>query len=221
MNIKRSIPEFVRSLFIVFILIVIYHYSFIHSLWHIYICIHPQTLVWVSIYSYATSGMGLFLFIHNLYIGLFLLIHNLCHRSLFILQQLLPRGCGWIKRDPYQRLWMNKKRPISEVVDEKRHLCQGLCWIKRDLYQRLWMKKRDLCQRLWMNKKRPSGMGLFLFFHNLWDKSFLFIHNLWFGSLFIHPQPLWYVYFYSSSTSVIGLFFFIHNLWNRSLFIHP
>jgi hypothetical protein len=23
-----------------------------------------------------------------------------------------------LKRDPYQKLWMNKKRPIPEVVDE-------------------------------------------------------------------------------------------------------
>jgi hypothetical protein len=28
------------------------------------------------------------------------------------------RGCGRKKIDPYQRLWMNKKRPIPEVVDE-------------------------------------------------------------------------------------------------------
>jgi hypothetical protein len=64
-----------------------------------------------------------------------------------------------------------------------------------------------------MNKKRPipevvdelkalwywslyssptSGMGLFLFIHN-------FCHS----SLFIHPQPLEYVSFYSSTTSGI------------------
>jgi hypothetical protein len=45
---------------------------------------------------------------------------------------------------------MNEKRPIPEVVDEK----------------------RDLHQRLWMNK----SMGLFSFFHNLWYGS-LFIHS--------------------------------------------
>jgi hypothetical protein len=28
------------------------------------------------------------------------------------------RGCGRIKRVPFQRLWMNKNRPIPEVVDE-------------------------------------------------------------------------------------------------------
>jgi hypothetical protein len=40
-------------------------------------------------------------------------------------------------------------------------------------------------------------MGLFLFIHNLWDKP-----------LFIHPQPLVWVSFYSSTTSEICLFLF-------------
>jgi hypothetical protein len=53
-----------------------------------YLLIHSQPLVWVSFDASTTSGMSLFLFIHNL------------------------------KRDLFDRLWMNKKRPIPEVVDE-------------------------------------------------------------------------------------------------------
>jgi hypothetical protein len=45
--------------------------------------------------------------------------------------------------------------------------------------------KRDLYQRL-----TTYGIGIFLF-----------IHNLWYGSIFIHPQPLVWVSFYSSTTS--------------------
>jgi uncharacterized membrane protein len=52
------------------------------------------------------------------------------------------------------------------------------------------------------------------------------------GSIFIHPQPLVWVSFYSSTTSGIdlflfiqnlwyGLFSFIHNLWYKFLIIHP
>jgi hypothetical protein len=47
---------------------------------------------------------------------------------------------------------------------------------------------------------------------------FLFIHNLWNRSLFIHPQLLVWVSFYSSTTTGIGLFLFTNNLWYRSLF---
>ena len=142
------------STLIVLILIVIYHYSFIHSLWHIYICIHPQTLVWVSLYSSTTSGMGLFLFIHNLCIGFFLLIHNLCHRYLFI--------------HPHPLVWVS------------------------------------------FYSSTTSGIGLFLF-----------IHNLWYRSLVIHPHPLEQVPFYSSTTSGMVFFLIIHNLCHGSLFIHP
>jgi hypothetical protein len=39
--------------------------------------------------------------------------------------------------------------------------------------------------------------------------------------MFIHPQPLVWVSFLSSTTSGIDLFLFIHSLWYRSLFIHP
>jgi hypothetical protein len=61
-----------------------------------------------------------------------------------------------------------------------------------------------------MNKRDPYQIGLFLF-----------IHNLWYGSIFIHPQPLVWVSFYSSTTSGIGLFLFIQNLWyGLFLFIH-
>jgi hypothetical protein len=63
---------------------------------------------------------------------------------------------------------MNKKRPIPEVVDEK----------------------RDLHQRLRMNKKTPTGIGLFLFTSTSGIGLFLFIHNLWYRYLFIHPLPL-------------------------------
>jgi hypothetical protein len=34
----------------------------------------------------------------------------------------LSRGYGCIKRELYHRLWMYEKRPIPEVVDEKRDL---------------------------------------------------------------------------------------------------
>ena len=59
------------STLIVLILIFIYHYSFIHSLWHIYICIHPQTLVLVSVYSSTTSVIDLFFSSTTSGIGLF------------------------------------------------------------------------------------------------------------------------------------------------------
>jgi hypothetical protein len=49
---------------------------------------------------------------------------------------------------------------------------------------------------------------------------FSFIHNLWYSFLFIHPQPMVLVSFYSSTTSGMGLFSFFHNLWYGSLFIH-
>jgi hypothetical protein len=63
-----------------------------NNLWYGSIFFLPQPLVWVSFYSFTTSGIGLFLFIHNFWYG-----------SLFIHPQ---------------RLWMNKKRPIPEVVGE-------------------------------------------------------------------------------------------------------
>jgi hypothetical protein len=34
------------------------------------------------------------------------------------LKETYSGGCGWMKWDLYKRLWMNKKRPIPEVVDE-------------------------------------------------------------------------------------------------------
>jgi hypothetical protein len=34
------------------------------------------------------------------------------------LSENYDRGCGRIKRDLFQRLWMKKKRPIPRVVDE-------------------------------------------------------------------------------------------------------
>jgi hypothetical protein len=67
----------------------------------------PLPLEKVPFYSSTTSGMGLFYSSTTSVIGLFLFIHNLCHRSFYSL-----------KRDPYQRLWMNENRPIPEVVDE-------------------------------------------------------------------------------------------------------
>jgi frataxin-like iron-binding protein CyaY len=39
------------------------------------------------------------------------------------------------------------------------------------------MNKRNPYQRLWINKI-TSGMGVFIF-----------NHNLWYGSPYIHPQP--------------------------------
>ena len=33
-------------------------------------------------------------------------------------KETYDRGCELIKRDLYKRLWMNKKRPIPEVVDK-------------------------------------------------------------------------------------------------------
>jgi succinate dehydrogenase/fumarate reductase cytochrome b subunit len=69
------------------------------------------------------------------------------------------------EKRPYQRFWMNKKRPIPAVADAQ---------------------------------KETSGIGLFLFIHNLWRRSF-----------------------FSSPTSGMGLFSFLHNLWYSFLFIHP
>jgi hypothetical protein len=34
------------------------------------------------------------------------------------LKENYTTGCGCMKRDPYQRLWMNKKKTIPQVVDE-------------------------------------------------------------------------------------------------------
>jgi hypothetical protein len=57
---------------------------------------------------------------------------------------------------------MNEKRPIPEVVDEKRYLHQPqlLVWVS-------------------FYSSTTTGIGLFLF-----------TNNLWYRSLFIHPQPL-------------------------------
>jgi hypothetical protein len=33
-------------------------------------------------------------------------------------KETYDRGCGLIKRDLWQSLWMDKKRPTLEVVDE-------------------------------------------------------------------------------------------------------
>jgi hypothetical protein len=55
---------------------------------------------------------------------------------------------------------MNEKRPIPEVVDEKR------------------------------DSSTTTGIGLFLFTTTSGIGLFLFIHNLWYRYLFIHPLPL-------------------------------
>jgi hypothetical protein len=57
---------------------------------------------WVSFHSSTTCGIVFFLFIHNLW-----------YWSLFI----HPQPLVWVY---YKRLWMNKKRPIPEVVDEQK-----------------------------------------------------------------------------------------------------
>jgi hypothetical protein len=102
---------------------------------------------------------------------------------------------------------MNKKRPIPEVVDEQK---RSMTEVVDDPQPLVWV---------YFLSSTTSGMGLFLFIHNLWNRS-----------PFIHPQLLVWVYFYSSTTtgiglflftttSGIGLFLFIHNLWYRYLFI--
>jgi hypothetical protein len=58
------------------------------------------------------------------------------------LKETYTRDCGCTKRELYHRLWMYEKRPIPEVVDEKREICQRL-------------------------SSTTSGIGLFLFDHNL------------------------------------------------------
>jgi hypothetical protein len=82
-----------------------------------------------------------------------------------------------MKRDLYQRLWMNKKKAIPP---------HPLVWVS-------------------FYSSTPSGRGLFLFTQNLWYGLFSFIHNLWYKFLFIHPQPQVWVSFYSSTISCIGL----------------
>jgi hypothetical protein len=45
--------------------------------------------------------------------GVFLFNHNLWYGSPYIHPDVV-----YVKRDLYQRLWINKKRPKTEVVDE-------------------------------------------------------------------------------------------------------
>ena len=53
-------------------------------------------------------------------------------------KETYDRGCELIKRSLYKRLWMNKKRPIPEVVDEyKETHTRGCGRIKIHPYQRL------------------------------------------------------------------------------------
>jgi hypothetical protein len=104
MNKKRPIPEVVVWVsFHSSTTCDIVFFLFIHNLWYWSLFIHPQPLVWVYFLSSTTSGMGLFLFIHNLW-----------NRSLFI-------------HDLFLRLWMNKKRPIPDVFDEKKEAYSRGC----------------------------------------------------------------------------------------------
>jgi hypothetical protein len=109
-------------------------FLFIHNLWYRSRFIHPQPLSQFLFYSSATPGIGSILFFQE--------THT---RGCWWKKEAYSRGCGWMERDIWQRLQMNKKRTIPEVVDELKET------------------------------------------HN---RGCLFIHSLWYRCLFIHPQLL-------------------------------